>query len=658
MARKKRVAAKPTKPQSLWPRRLLIFFTLAIAVGALVPFAQSWLASPDIRLLIPEHGAHWIRENRPFDLRAWGATSEVVFFRKQIQVPPGIESAVLTVRAFRTCIVYWDRQQRFVASNQSEWKVPHSVTLKDLTPGEHTLELFVGNSYGPSACLVYCDVLDLRSGPGWDERVMEENWLPAITVEDVQRPAYAKSLDTPLVALTKMLWWLGPLLAALWGALIWMAPHEDERGVPRWWSASRCRWVVIVAWLVLAANNFQKLPIALGYDVQAHVDYINFLLSRYELPDASDGWQMFQAPLFYVLAAAVHYGLLKFVTVSTALLSLRWLTLLCGIAQVEICFRAGRYVFPKRDDLQTLTVLLGGLLPMNVYMSQTLGNEPLCGVLTALILLWGWQALSEPETAGQTRPQWRLGLIFGLDLLTKMSALMMAPVIAVVLAVVNRRRGLAATATAFARCFGMAAAVGGWYYVRNYLHFGKFLVGGWDRARGLHWWQDPGYRTPGQMISFGHSLFEPIHAGIYSIADGFFSSLWLDGNLSGRDDRLPPPWNMTLLLAAAWPALLLSVAVTAGMLRAIACGDSGLRRSLQLAAGSLVLFLVAFVLLWLEVPAYSQAKASYTLGLTPAYAVLCVAGLDLLPSNRTVRSAAVAFVVCWCALVYATYFVL
>jgi hypothetical protein len=160
------------------------------------------------------------------------------------------------------------------------------------------------------------------------------------------------------------------------------------------------------------------------------------------------------------------------------------------------------------------------------------------------------------------------------------------------------------------------------------------------------------------MISFGHCLSEPIHAGIYSIADGFFSSLWLDGNLSGRDDRLPPPWNMTLLLATAWPALLLSVAVTAGMLRAIACRDGGLRRSLQLAGGSLLLFLVAFVLLWLEVPAYSQAKASYTLGLTPAYAVLCVAGLDLLPSNRPIRSAAVAFVVCWCVLVYATYFVL
>jgi len=81
-----------------------------------------------------------------------------------------------------------------------------------------------------------------------------------------------------------------------------------------------------------------------------------------------------------------------------------------------------------------------------------------------------------------------------------------------------------------------------------------------------------------------------------------------------------------------------------------------LRRSLWLAAGSVLVFVAAFVLLWLEVPAYSQAKASYTLGLTPAYAVLCVAGLDLLPANRWVRAAVNAFVVCWSVMVYATYF--
>ena len=225
---------------------------------------------------------------------------------------------------------------------------------------------------------------------------------------------------------------------------------------------------MLAAWFVLAANNFLKLPADMGYDLPAHVDYIRFIAERGELPDAHDGLQMFQAPLFYALAAAVYRGLHLVRRGQHGPVWLRWLPLLCGAAQVEICFRAGRCVFPERHDLQTLTVLVGGLLPMNVYMSQTLGNEPLCGVLTALILLWGWQVLREPAAAAQPpRRQWRLGLLFGLDLLTKMSALLLAPIIAVVLAAVNRGRGLRRNLAAFARCFGAAVVVSGWYYVRN-----------------------------------------------------------------------------------------------------------------------------------------------------------------------------------------------
>jgi hypothetical protein len=655
MAGKKNVAQKPAKTPSRWPRRGLL--AVAMAGGAVVFFARSWLASPEIRLLVPEHGAQWIHENRPFDLRAFGPTAEVVFFRKKVKVPPGIESAVLTVRAFRGSSVYWDKQQRFLANKQNDWKTPRVVTLDGLTAGEHALEVFVANTHGPAALLAYCDALDVRTGPGWEASVYGGAWLPALTVDDVRPPASTRTSDTPATALKKILWWVVPVFLVFWGATAWALRQAGAGGWPSWWTASSCRWVVFIAWIVLAANNFLKVPDNVGYDVQGHIDYVNFLLDRHELPDASHGWQMFQAPFFYVLTAVANYVLTSFLPAKTALLWLRWLTLACGIAQVEICFRAGRYVFPKRDDLQTLTVLLGGLLPINVYMSQTLGNEPLCGVLTALILLWGWSVLGEPKIAARTLPQWRLGLIFGLDLLTKISALVMAPIICVVLALVNRGRGRAAAATAFARCFVTATVVCGWYYLRNYVRFGKILVGGWDPVRGILWWQDPGFRTPWQMISFGHSLFQPIHAGIYSLADGFFASLWMDGNLSGIDATMRVPWNMTLLLAAAWPGLVLSAAVAAGMLRAIGCRDSRLRQALQLAAGSLLLFLIAFVLLWLEVPAYSQAKASYTLGLTPAYAVLCVAGLDLLPPNRVMRSAVTAFVHCWCVLIYGTYFV-
>jgi hypothetical protein len=694
MPAKKRAAAKAAKTPVTWPRRLVFLCAVAAAVAGAVLYAENRLASPDIKLLIPEHGARWIRQNRPFRLTGWGPTQEVVFFRRRVNVPAGTTSAVVTVRALRACIVYWDQRQVLVAAKPDEWKDPHSVTLKNLTPGEHAFEVFVEDSFGPAALLVSSEALDLNTGPGWDEHVLGEDWKPALLADDVAPPPPARPLDSAPRALAKSLVWLGPLFLAVWAGLMWITRGAEGRVLPRGLTSGRVRWIVLAAWFVLAANNFLKLPAELGYDLPSHVDYIRFIAERGELPDAHDGLQMFQAPVFYALAAGLYRLLTLFLASGTALLGLRWLTLFCGMAQVEICFRAGRCVFPDREDLQILTVLVGGLLPMNVYMSQTLGNEPLCGALTALVLLWCWQALREPATPSR-RAVWRLGILFGLDLLTKMSALLFAPVIGVVLAVVHSGRGVAVSkggvvatpktqvagrgvATSSPsppyggvgkfkfglpllldglRCFGAAVIVAGWYYGRNYLRFGKFLVGGWDPVRGVYWWQDPGYRTPWQMISFGRSLCQPIHAGFYSIADGFFASLWLDGNFSGWNDwESRPPWNLTLLLAACWPALVLSAAIAAGSLRAVWCRDAGLRRCLQLAGGSLLLYVAAFVLLWLEVPAFSQAKASYTLGLTPAYAVLCVAGLDLLPANRSVRSAVTAFVVCWSVLVYATYF--
>ena len=48
--------------------------------------------------------------------------------RKKVRVPPGVESAVVTVRALRTCMVYWDQKDRvLVAAKPNEWKEPHSV---------------------------------------------------------------------------------------------------------------------------------------------------------------------------------------------------------------------------------------------------------------------------------------------------------------------------------------------------------------------------------------------------------------------------------------------------------------------------------------------------------------------------------------------------
>lgn len=660
MPRRPVLPRRPSEGPSLGLRRLLLLCGIAIACVGGVLYAEARIA-PKVTLLVSEHGASWIRRQRPVSLGGWGATKEQVIFRKQFTTEATGRPHVVTVRAWWSFKMLWDGRPIFESDPSREsWKEPHDVVLP-LVPvsGQHTLEFAVENTFGPSALLAYCDSLDLRTGLDWEEFHEKAGWQPVATVDQIELPEFSYRFESPARALASTLMWLGPLYLALCGGLIWIGRRQtDFSGMPGWFTASRCRWMVLAAWFLLAANNFMKLPAGLGYDLAGHVDYIRFIVDQAQLPDARNGIEMFQAPLFYVISAGFYRLLSRLVSGDTALLWLRWVSLLCGIAQVEICFRAGRVIFPGRDDLQALMVIVGGLLPMNLYMSQFVSNEPLSGALTAAVLLWGFQVCREPAIAERPRSQWWVGLILGLALLAKMSAVLLLPIVAVALLVTNRTRGLRAVLGALARCFGTAALISGWFYVRNWLRFRQPLVGGWDPVSGILWWQDPGYRTPRQMASFGQSLLHPIHAAFYSIWDGFYSTFWLDGNLSSMGSwESRPPWNQTLLLAAPWPALLLTAAMAVGWLRGLRGGDPSLRRSLRFAGTCLLLYLAAFTLLNLEVPVYSAEKASYTLGLTPVFAALCVAGLDLLPRQRLLRSALVAFVVCWAVLIYGTYFV-
>jgi hypothetical protein len=660
MASKNQRTRRPQGYRRTLTKWILAICGTAVAGAGLYFFGEAWLSAADIKLLVPEHGASWIRVDRPFSLAGWGNTREFVKFRKNVVVPDLGGPHVLWVRAFRRCQVIWDGKTLFGSNPAREdWKQPIRVALAtDLAPGQHTLEVRVINEFAPAALLAYSDTLDVKTGADWEETHGAAPSRRVATVDEIKLPELSHRFTSTMHALRSALWWFGPLFLVVWSGLLLNARRASLPGASRLFTASTCRWVVIAAWSILAANNFSRLPSEVGYDHSAHVDYIRFISERGELPDASGGLQMFQAPLYYAISAAIYRMLTRFTSSDAALIWLRWIPLLCGIGQVEICCRAGRRLFPGRDDLQSLTLLVGGLLPLNLYMSQVIGNEPLSGLLTALLLLMSWEGTSVPVVAQRPRWQWQMGLIFGIALLAKVSALALAPIVAAVLIGTNRTRGSMAAMKACVRCFVAAAIVSGWYFVRNCQRFGKPIVGGWDPVTGILWWQDPGYRTPSQITSFGQSLLHPIHSGFYSIWDGLFSTLWLDGNLSSMGTwKSRPPWNEMLLLSAPWPGLLLTIAIAAGVVRGIRCRDLGLRRALQIAGGSLLLYVAATFVLFLEVPAFSQAKASYTLGLTPAYAVLCVAGLELLPQHRLIRSAATAFIISWGAAAYCTYFV-
>lgn len=637
---------------------------VALLAGA-AWFLSGELQDPEVRLLIPEHGARWIRLDQPFDLAGRGASQEIIYFRRQVDVSENPGSATLTLRAMRICMnVTWDGKTIFTGSEiRDQWKRPHSVSLTPvLTPGRHELAVTVENINGPAALLAYCEELGILTGSDWESRAADTPWSPSRDVAETTLPKISRQFESPTQALRNRVAWLVPLFLTLWGIAAWSLRRFEKKSLGESTTQripALLRWMLIGGWLALAMNNFQKLPAEMGYDFAGHRAYIEYLLQKGKLPLASDGPQMFQSPLYYVLSAGLFRLLRLFVSDTTAWLGLRWIPLLCWLAQIEIIYRLGKLTFPRRPELQSCMLLFGGLLPMGISMSQVVGNEPLCAVLTSLVLLMCCRGLIDETYLRLSRRHWWLGVWLGLALLTKVSALLLIPLVCGVLFIESRRTGGFSVIAGLARCLTAATAIAGWFYFRNWIEFGKPFIGGWDPVTGIVWWQDSGYRTPEQMLTFGSALRSPIHAGFHSIWDGFYSTFWLDGILSGMGaDGSRPPWQYSWMLACVWPGLILTVVLIIGLIRSLRRKDLVALKAWRLAAAALVIYLAAFTLLCLRVPAYSQAKASYTLGLTPAYALLFVAGFDCLPRHWLIRSASWAFLGSWVVLVIGAYVVL
>jgi hypothetical protein len=295
---------------------------------------------------------------------------------------------------------------------------------------------------------------------------------------------------------------------------------------------------------------------------------------------------------------------------------------------------------------------------MNLYVSQSLGNEPLAALASALALVWSLEAVAQPRLAALTRRQLALGAILGIGLLSKVTVLLLvAPVLLAIAAALWRSGApVRALGAATARISALALLVSGGYYGWVWVRLGRPFIGGWDPARGIAWWQDPGYRTADQYLSFGESLHHPIYAGYRSVWDGLYTTMWLDGTLSGKVSGVLPPWHTEALLAGAWLGLVPLALILLGVARAAGRLRRGAGDPIVLAAGTVGLYLAALLWLSLQVPTYSTLKASYTLGLLPCYGVLAAAGLEALPRRAWLRVPLAAGLACWAVFAYAAYF--
>jgi hypothetical protein len=644
------------------PSWYVALFALCLSFFLLAAGTYKISTDQKMPFLVSEGGASWIRLRAPFQLNIHEPMIVTTVFRYRLDMKRIPSEAILTVRAMKQAAVYLDGAPLFRSPQDSQrWKESYHINLAPyLRRGGQELRIDVLNENGHPTLLAYCIALGIQTGDRWEASGDGRQWLPALPVDDMPPLGISRIFQRADSAL----WSLYPVYLPLF-LLVFLWSYTKDQLRPGWrakihLSAGAVRWLLLAAWLVMTANNFRKIPISMGMDYEGHTKYISYIFAYWRIPLATEGWQMFQPPLFHFLAAAFFKSLLPFFNTETAIRILKLLPLLCGAAQIEICYRTMRYAYPAKTSLQIIGTLLGGLLPMNLFMSQSLGNEPLVGFLTALIVLFMCKIFSDDSAPGR-KTQIIMGFLLGLAILTKVTAILIIPPVLffVFFVIFQKRQSFAEGIYPFLRFnlifLGTALVTSGWYYLYNVIEMGRFFVGGWDPSRGIIWWQDPGYRTFRQCYVFGESLFYPVYSSIHGFWDSLYSTFWMDGFLSCY---YPGPWNYDFMLGAVWLSLLPTVAIIIGGIIALLRKSDKLRLTLRFAASSILIYLVAIFYIFLTVPILSSAKATYALGLIPCFALLGATGFDVLTRWRFVRAVVYGLFACWVVGVYSAYFVI
>ena len=593
----------------------------------------TWLcrSDPGTNFLQSDKRADWIFFPAAVEVKARGVANLDTLFRRDFTVQRPVPRALLTVQAAKEVqLTINDRKVELVPNHN--WKDALTVEVSGfLQNGPNRIQARVFNDNGPPALWLWLtgDQLSLRSDQNWIASFAGSTWRGATLAASPRFPGRGNSIDSSertISSLTKVwpLWLLFGAVSLVFcvGGNWWLNRHST--------TADRLTLTIVsgfaALWLILFWHNSQILPAVVGFDASAHLNYIKYLEEHHSLPLPSQGIQMFQPPLYYVISA-VALSLFRLSTTDpSAILLLRALTMIFGIGQVVLVFASLRLVFPGRPYLQLIGAGLAAFLPMQLYISHYPTNETLAGVLVSASLYLTLRIVTGGTASWQSCSA--LGLLLGAALLTKATAVLAVPFITLALArqLGCQRASAAKWATTLGSMVVIAALTCSWHYLRV-SKFGSPLVGGSDPVTGLLWWQDDGYRTVSYFLRFGESLIRPLFSVTASFPDGLYSTLWGDGLCSGVSNLMVrPPWNYNLMCAgyllSLLPATLLLVGAVAALIQLFRdlCSDVFIMLGLCLALG------MALVYFNLKVPCYASVKAFYGLGALIPLGFFCANG--------------------------------
>ena len=101
----------------------------------------------------------------------------------------------------------------------------------------------------------------------------------------------------------KKVWPFWIVLVAIASVAIFIWNLSLKNSTVRWLEKTLLL-VVAGLWLALFWNNTRLLPFHAGFDSTEHLKYVAYIQEHRALPLPTEGWEMYQPPLYYLFGAA------------------------------------------------------------------------------------------------------------------------------------------------------------------------------------------------------------------------------------------------------------------------------------------------------------------------------------------------------------------
>jgi len=239
---------------------------------------------------------------------------------------------------------------------------------------------------------------------------------------------------------------------------------------------------IVIIYLIFALMYNIVTPATLAAqhnpDENGHIQYVQSIVAG-RLPvftNAANGPEFHQPPLYY-LASVPIYAMTHSLGYTASAHALRFVSTLFGLLLILVAYRTARLLLPDEPFVPVVVAGLVALLPMNVAMNASVGNDSLTNLLVALGLMFVVEHIPDVHRQGLPPPV-RLGIVLGLIIITKSSALVLYPAVLIAYAMLGYRKVMPAKEAlrGAAMSIGLGILIGSPWLIRNTMLYGDPLA--------------------------------------------------------------------------------------------------------------------------------------------------------------------------------------